>query len=157
MATAGVSQFAGELSLCNVCPGAKRRTSVARTKSPDVLDDFDDPQASVRMVRGNGRARHTRYFGFIGVLHERHSAVFHNSPQPRGAVAIASTQHDTHDPRTVGFGGGNEQRIGGRPGVVAFRPLVQSDVISSQDHMMVRRCHVDVPGLDRCPVNSKHG
>jgi hypothetical protein len=74
-----------------------------------------------------------------------HSAI---APQASGPVAIAATQHDPHDAPPMGFGGGNEQGIGGGTSMVDFRPLIQSDGSESQEHMMVGGCHVDVPGLD---------
>ncbi len=76
-------------------------------------------------------------------------------PQPCGPVAIAATQHNAHDPLTVAFGRGNEQGIGGGPGVMNFRPLIQLDAIRFQKHMMVGRSHVDVPGLDQRAILSK--
>ena len=55
----------------------------------------------------------------------------------------------------MGFSGGNEQGIGGGPSMMDFRPSIQSDAIRLQNHMMVRRCHVDVPGLDWSTILSK--
>ena len=107
------------------------------------------------MICHHGRAWHGRHFRFLRVLHENHAAVFRDCPQSSSPVAIATTQHDTHDPLTVAFGGRNEQGIGGGPGVMDFRPLIQSDAIRLQRHMMVGRCHVDMPSLDQTAVTSE--
>ena len=57
---------------------------------------------------------------------------------------IATTQHNAHDPLTMRFGSENEQRVGGRPGVMDFRPPIQSEAVRPQTHMMIGRCHTDV-------------
>ena len=85
---------------------------------------------------------------FFRILHKRNPAALRDCPQPSGPVAIAATQHDPHDAPPMGFGGGNQQGIGGGTSMVDFRPLIQSDAGGSQEHMMVGGCHVDVPGLD---------
>jgi hypothetical protein len=41
-------------------------------------------------------------------LFESRAAVLRNCRQPSGPVAVATTQHDTHDPLPMGFGGGDE-------------------------------------------------
>ena len=81
--------------------------------------------------------------------------MFRDRPQPGGSIAMATAQNNTHNPRAVGFGSGNEQRIGGGTRVVDFRPLSQSDAIVLQNHMVVGWCHVDMPGLNQNAIPSE--
>ena len=97
-------------------------------KSKHAPGDFFN-RADIGMIRHDGRVWHGRHYRFVRVLHKSHAAVFRDSPESSGAVAITTTQHDAHNPMTIGFGGGDKQRIGSRPGVMDFRPLTQSDAI----------------------------
>ncbi|MDB5408643.1 MAG: hypothetical protein JWL84_3555 [Rhodospirillales bacterium] len=51
--------------------------------------------------------------GILRLLYERGAALLLHHPQPGGTVAA---QHDIDDLVAVGFGGGDEQRIGGGAG-----------------------------------------
>ena len=100
------------------------------------------------MIGFHGHEGHGGRRRFFRILHKRRPAALHNCPQPSSPVAITATQHDPHDALPMGFGRGNEQWIGGGTRMVDFRPLVQSDAIGPQKHMMVGGWHIDTSGLD---------
>src|SRR5258705_13520037 len=60
----------------------------------------DDPPQSPRAA--------CKALPLLRVLNESRAAVLRNCPQPSGPVAVATTQHNTHDPPPMGFGGGDE-------------------------------------------------
>jgi hypothetical protein len=129
-----------------------RRTG---TKYAHTPRDFLDRQVSILVICHNGKAWHGRGFRFFRILNESRAAVSRDRPQPGGSIAIATAQNNTHNSRAVGLGSRNEQWIGGGTRVVDFRPLTQSAAIVLQNHMVVGRCHVDMPGLNQNAVTSE--
>ena len=89
------------------------------------------------MIGYHSREGHGWRRRFFRILHKRRPAALRDCPQPTGSVAITGAQDDPHDAPPTGFGGGNEQGIGGGTSMVDFRPLIQSDVSDPQKHMMV--------------------
>jgi hypothetical protein len=126
------------------------------TEGIHPVSNLTDEQAAFRMICHRGRAWHGRHLRFSRVLDENYAAVFLDCPRSCGPVATSTAQHDTHDPLTVGFGGRNEKGIGGGPGVMDFRPLIQTDAMRLQRHMMVGRCHVDMPSLDQSAITTEN-
>jgi hypothetical protein len=104
---------------------------------PHALRNLIDRQASIRMIGYHSREGHGWRRRFFRILHKRRPAALRDCPQPTGSVAISAAQDDPHDAPPMGFGGGNEQGIGGGTSMVDFRPLIQSDVSDPQKHMMV--------------------
>ena len=67
---------------------------------------------------------------------ESNAAVLLNLPEPVGPVAASTTKNDPDDALSVDFGGGYEQGVCRRTGVVDFRSLIQSDAAGYQKHVM---------------------
>jgi hypothetical protein len=65
-------------------------------------------------------------------LNESSAAVLLNRPEPVGPVAASTTKNDPDDALFEDFGGGYEQGVGSRTGVVDFRSLIQSDAAGSR-------------------------
>ena len=78
-----------------------------------------------------------------------------NRPEPVGPVAASTTKNDPDDALSEDFGGGYEQGVGCRTGVVDFRSLIQSDAAGLQKHVMIRRRYIDTSSFDWGPVVSK--
>ncbi len=110
----------GGLRPAGCAPLAERSLT---TEYAHTLGNFMNRQTGMAMIRHHGRARHIRHGRFFGVLNKSSSAVLRNCPQPSGPVTEATTQNNAYDPLPIGFGGGDEKRIGCGACVVNLRPL----------------------------------
>jgi hypothetical protein len=114
-----------------------------------------NPKTRIGVIRCNGRERHGSYVSLVGMLHQGRSATLFDLPQSGCPVTISAAQNDPDHSISVVLGGGSEQWIDRRTSVVDFRPPAQPDVLGFQKHVVVRWCHVHVPGFDGRAVMRK--
>ena len=63
---------------------------IVGAKGKHAPGDFFN-RADIGMIRHDGRMWHRRHYRFVRILHKSYAAVFRDSPESSGAVAITTT------------------------------------------------------------------
>ncbi len=100
----------------------------------------------------DGATRHGIIERFIRVLHNRDSSVTLDRHQPHDTVVERAGEKCGNHPRAERTCGGPEERVDGRAVSVLSRPSSETDAVSRNEHVLVRRGDVDVTRLDALVV-----
>ncbi len=128
----------------------------SRTELSNPASDLLGRQTD-RSVGGQRGERHRGCVGVIRPLNDGHAAVPLDRLQSGGTVPIPAAEDNPDYPIPVMPSGRYEQWVDGGAGVMNFRPLIQSDAVSVEQHVVIRRRHENVTSFDQVTVTRKHG